>query len=74
MLDLIPLAENVTKITAVCVECYQNAAFTKRIAKSHEVELIGGTERYLKNGGNLHITKAKNPFFEQFWHIICNKT
>jgi len=31
ILNLIPLAENVTKLSAVCMDCGNEAAFTKRI-------------------------------------------
>ena len=31
ILNLVPLAERLTKLSAVCVECGKEAAFTKRI-------------------------------------------
>lgn len=31
ILDLLPLAEKVTKLSAICVECSAEAAFTKRV-------------------------------------------
>jgi thymidine kinase len=37
ILNLIPLAENVVKLSAVCMVCFGNAAFTKRIGKEMEV-------------------------------------
>ena len=46
ILNLIPLAEKVTKLCAVCVYCTSEAAFTKRIVESKEIELIGGAEMY----------------------------
>ena len=42
ILLLVPLAEQMTKLSAVCVECGKEAAFTKRIIESEEVEIIGG--------------------------------
>jgi thymidine kinase len=46
IINLIPLAERVIKLCAVCVYCACEAAFTKRIVESKEVELIGGAEMY----------------------------
>ena len=39
ILHLIPLAENVHKLTAVCSTCRQDAAFTKRLTTETEVEV-----------------------------------
>eukprot|EP00698_Gefionella_okellyi_P022423 TRINITY_DN7430_c0_g1_i2.p1 TRINITY_DN7430_c0_g1~~TRINITY_DN7430_c0_g1_i2.p1 ORF type:complete len:150 (+),score=31.34 TRINITY_DN7430_c0_g1_i2:263-712(+) len=47
VLDLIPLAEAVTKLTAVCINCHQPAAFSKRIGSETAVEVIGGAEKYV---------------------------
>ena len=47
ILNLIPLAENVVKLSAVCNSCFHEAAFTKRISKEKEVEVIGGSDKYL---------------------------
>ncbi|KAM3145845.1 hypothetical protein pb186bvf_002140 [Paramecium bursaria] len=47
ILELVPLAEKVKKLNAVCWFCKQEiAAFTKRIVESQEIELIGGDEMY----------------------------
>jgi thymidine kinase len=46
VLELIPLAESVTKLDAVCVDCKQSASFTKRLVESKETELIGGADIY----------------------------
>lgn len=37
IINLIPLAEKVTKLCAVCVYCTNEAAFTKRIVESKEI-------------------------------------
>eukprot|EP01090_Pellita_catalonica_P020446 TRINITY_DN7315_c0_g1_i1.p1 TRINITY_DN7315_c0_g1~~TRINITY_DN7315_c0_g1_i1.p1 ORF type:complete len:215 (+),score=29.15 TRINITY_DN7315_c0_g1_i1:22-645(+) len=47
VLDLIPLAEKVTKLSAVCMECFAPAAFSKRLGDEKEVEVIGGTDKYM---------------------------
>ena len=46
ILNLLPLAEKVTKLSAICVYCSSEAAFTKRVVESKEIELIGGEEEY----------------------------
>ncbi|KAH9519778.1 Thymidine kinase, cytosolic [Bulinus truncatus] len=47
ILNLVPLAEHVLKLTAVCMNCYNEASFTKRKGLETEVEVIGGSEKYL---------------------------
>lgn len=45
--DLVPKAEIVTKLNAVCMVCHVAAAsFTKRLIASKAVELIGGADMY----------------------------
>ena len=46
IISLIPLAEKVLKLNAVCVYCANEAAFTKRIVESKQIQLIGGEEMY----------------------------
>ncbi|XP_077574499.1 thymidine kinase, cytosolic [Stigmatopora nigra] len=46
ILNLVPLAESVVKLHAVCMQCYQDAAYTKRIGTEKEVEVIGGADKY----------------------------
>jgi len=49
ILSLIPLAEDVTKLKAVCMNCFEEAAFSKRITSDDEgkVEVIGGADKYM---------------------------
>jgi len=47
ILNLIPLAEKVDKLNAVCTVCYQDAAFTFRKSNDTAVEIIGGAEMYV---------------------------
>lgn len=42
IINLLPVAEKVTKLTAVCVYCSNEASFTQRVIESEEIELIGG--------------------------------
>lgn len=46
ILNLVPLAESVVKLTAVCMECFREAAYTKRLSMEKEVEVIGGADKY----------------------------
>lgn len=46
ILELIPIAERVIKLSAICVYCGKDAAFTQRIVDNSEVELIGGEDAY----------------------------
>lgn len=46
IINLLPKAEKVLKLNAVCVYCTKQAAFTKRVVDSKEIELIGGEEMY----------------------------
>ncbi|KAI1283782.1 Thymidine kinase, cytosolic [Halotydeus destructor] len=47
ILNLVPLAESVIKLTAVCMTCFAEASYTKRIGHEQELELIGGAEKYM---------------------------
>jgi thymidine kinase len=47
ILELVPLAEHVTKLSAVCMSCGDDAAFTKRLDSSDKrIESIGGADQY----------------------------
>lgn len=47
VLELIPLSEKVTKLSAVCCVCFCEAHFTRRISKEQEVTVIGGSDKYI---------------------------
>lgn len=47
ILELVPLAEHVVKLTAVCMSCFGEGSYTKRISKDTAVEVIGGAETYM---------------------------
>ena len=44
ILQLVPLAESVIKLTAVCMRCYKEASYTKRISLETAVSGGGGGE------------------------------
>lgn len=47
VLNLIPLSETVTKLSAVCVLCQDDAAFSVRLSNETAVEVIGGADKYI---------------------------
>ncbi|XP_002733254.1 thymidine kinase, cytosolic-like [Saccoglossus kowalevskii] len=47
ILNLVPLAESVIKLNAVCMHCYSEASYTKRLGVETAVEIIGGTDKYM---------------------------
>ncbi|XP_075231529.1 thymidine kinase, cytosolic-like isoform X2 [Lycorma delicatula] len=59
ILSLVPLAESVVKLTAVCMSCFREASYTKRIGLEKEVEVIGGAEKYMAVCRECH--RLKNP-------------
>lgn len=47
MLDVIPLADSVTKLTARCELCGKKAFFTLRKTEEKQTELIAGSDVYM---------------------------
>ncbi|PPD74540.1 hypothetical protein GOBAR_DD28547 [Gossypium barbadense] len=47
VLDIIPLADTVTKLTARCEVCGKKAFFTFRKTAATQTELIGGADLYM---------------------------
>ncbi|KAF6145036.1 hypothetical protein GIB67_013387 [Kingdonia uniflora] len=47
VLDIIPLADSVTKLTARCELCGKRASFTFRKTDETKAELIGGADKYM---------------------------
>lgn len=47
ILQLIPKAEKVKKLAAICKQCNSNAYFTFRTSQDQALELIGGVEAYM---------------------------
>lgn len=47
ILELIPLAEHVVKLNAVCMCCFGEGSYTKRMSADQEVEVIGGADKYM---------------------------
>lgn len=47
VLELIPIAEEVIKLKAVCMKCCGDASFTARITNETDIEVIGGADKYI---------------------------
>ena len=47
VLDVIPLADSVTKLTSRCELCGKRAFFTLRRTEEMQTELIGGAYKYM---------------------------
>lgn len=47
ILNLVPLSENVLKLTAVCMKCFDEASYTKRKSSDTQLEVIGGADKYM---------------------------
>ena len=47
ILKLVPLSEDIIKLSAICMNCLkEEASYTKRIVKETDLEMIGGLEKY----------------------------
>jgi len=57
ILDLIPIANTVTKLASNCSVCQQEAIFTHRIVNDSEQVLIGGSDKYIPLCRNHYIEK-----------------
>jgi hypothetical protein len=64
VLDLIPLSDEVTKLNAVCMMCYQDAPFSRRIGSEMAVEVIGGADKVRR--------KKKTERKNQNFHMTDN--
>merc|ERR1719336_3314679 len=61
ILELVPLAEHVIKLTAVCMICFEDGSFTKRMTEDKEVEVIGGADKYMATCRRCYTTNVKIP-------------
>ena len=57
ILDLIPIANTVTKLASICSVCQQEAVFTHRIVNDSKQVLIGGSDKYIPLCRNHYIEK-----------------
>lgn len=61
ILNLVPLAESVIKLSAVCMTCNSEGSFTKRKGQEKEVEVIGGADKYLAVCRACFLSPTKSP-------------
>lgn len=47
ILTLIPHAENVVKLSAVCMGCHLPASFSRRLGNEKETVIVGGADKYV---------------------------
>ncbi|GAU92008.1 hypothetical protein RvY_04159-2 [Ramazzottius varieornatus] len=47
IIKLVPKAEKIDKLSAVCIICNEDAAYTRRFTAETAVELIGGADKYM---------------------------
>lgn len=74
VLELVPMAESVTKLTAVCTFCHKDAPFTRRITSETAIEVIGGSDKYVascRNCFNLPLDEKLSPKLEE--HFISQR-
>ena len=57
ILDLVPIANTVTKLASKCNVCQQEAIFTHRIVNDSDQVLIGGSDKYIPLCRNHYIEK-----------------
>ena len=58
ILDMIPVADSVVKLTASCRYCDDQAVFSLRLTESMEQEQIGGSERYVAVCRKHYVTRS----------------
>eukprot|EP00727_Mastigamoeba_balamuthi_P012379 m51a1_g7764 putative thymidine cytosolic (443) ;mRNA; f:129480-132040 len=58
VLELVPLAESVVKLSAVCLVCRAEAAYTLRLGTETELEVIGGADKYIPVCRACHLRRA----------------
>ncbi|MES1910906.1 MAG: hypothetical protein MHM6MM_003426 [Cercozoa sp. M6MM] len=71
-LGLFAIAESITSLRAVCMVCYNEGAFSKRLAASNEVELIGGTDAYASVCRRCYFASSSKPLPSQEMEAVVN--
>lgn len=67
ILDCIPVASDVTKLSALCMRCKDGTAgpFTRRLVENTELELIGGSDKYIAvcrtHMSSVHVENENDP-------------
>lgn len=58
IIDLIPKAEKIKKLAAICKLCKSSASFTFRTADENDQSLIGGEEKYMPVCRECHFVQS----------------
>ena len=56
---LLPKAEKISFLTAICTQTGRGASFSKRISNEKEVKVIGGIEKYIATSRKAYFTETK---------------
>ena len=59
ILDLLPIADSITKLKSKCNTCGAEAIFTHRISNEKEQVIIGGSDKYIPLCRNHYIIENK---------------
>lgn len=65
ILQLVPLAESVVKLNAVCMSCFNDASFTKRISNEKEVSIAAAYALFYITGQTY-----KQFCFKENWYLV----
>ncbi|XP_063852785.1 thymidine kinase, cytosolic-like [Scylla paramamosain] len=61
ILQLVPLAESVVKLSAVCMVCFQEGHYTKRTTTETALEVIGGSDKYISTCRFCYFNTSPQP-------------
>ncbi|XP_049852618.1 thymidine kinase, cytosolic-like [Schistocerca gregaria] len=61
ILSLVPISETVVKLSAVCMYCFKDAAFTMRMTSEVDIEVIGRDEKYVSACRACFFKNRQNP-------------
>jgi len=73
VLELVPIAESVIKLSAVCMMCKKDAAFSHRISSEKQVEVIGGADKYVALCRACHLKFIPNCAITDFYPEMKTK-
>lgn len=66
ILNLVPLAESVVKLNAVCMQCFKEAAYTQRIGAEMEVRMQSKAARdelSMSTTAPIHLTQINGLYY-----------
>jgi len=66
---LLPKAEKMTFLSAICTQTGKEASFSKRISNEKEVKVIGGSEKYIATSRKAYFTDTNYEMHTQIERI-----